>query len=382
MSLAERMGTCRRALGASWTTYDLAAELRKPVRTVRDSPRWFRASLLSAYGIALREWDRTPTLATWKLVLLVPPMLLQHTEEKGQAGKTVFSDRFKRFCRGEWIALLVEAAASNRQRQGATKTLDSEALAAQRGAQAEAKVRLREVARARGQLTSLGLTPGTKTPLDELTNPDLRPPRPTAPIPAQLLEQLPAEPLKLDSSKVLEALRSAGRGSAQDLSGTRYEHLRVLLEDEELWNVLVRFLQAFARAKVPEEVAAGVRLGRMTALRKDNGKVRGIVAGSVLRRLASKAVVMQYGQALMAATAPYQFALQTRAGTEALAHLLRYLTDADEDTVVVSLDGIGVFDPRPACSPLCESGFSAKPGTTSPPCAHAVWFAVLLLVGR
>ena len=194
------------------------------------------------------------------------------------------------------------------------------------------------------QLTFLGLAPGTKATLDELTNPDLRPPRPTAPIPAQLLEQLPAEPLKLDSSKVLEALRSAGRGSAQDLSGTRYEHLRVLLEDEELWNVLVRFLQAFARAKVPEEVAAGLRLGRMTALRKDNGKVRGIVAGSVLRRLASKAVVMQYGKALMAATAPYQFALQTRAGTEALAHLLRYLTDADEDTVVVSLDGIGAFD--------------------------------------
>jgi len=158
------------------------------------------------------------------------------------------------------------------------------------------------------------------------------------------LEQLPAEPLKLDSSKVLEALRSAGRGSAQDLSGTRYEHLRVLLEDEELWNVLVRLLQALVRAKVPEEVAAALRLGRMTALRKDNGKVRGIVAGSVLRRLASKAVVMQYGQALMAATAPYQFALQTRAGTEALAHLLRYLTDADEDTVVVSLDGIGAFD--------------------------------------
>jgi hypothetical protein len=76
---------------------DLAAELRKPVRTVRDSPRWFRASLLSAYGIALREWDRSPTPATWKLVLLVPRMLLQHTEEKGQAGKTAFSDRFKRF---------------------------------------------------------------------------------------------------------------------------------------------------------------------------------------------------------------------------------------------------------------------------------------------
>ena len=52
---------------------------------------------------------------------------------------------------------------------------------------------------------------------------------------------------------------------------------------------------------------------------------------------------MQYGQALKAATAPYQVVLQTRTGTEALAHLLNYLTDAWEDTVVVSLDGMGTF---------------------------------------
>jgi len=54
--------------------------------------------------------------------------------------------------------------------------------------------------------------------------------------------------------------------------------------------------------------------------------------------------VSQFSDALMAATAPFQFALQTKAGTEALAHALRYLTDADEDTVVASLDGVGAFD--------------------------------------
>ena len=56
-------------------------------------------------------------------------------------------------------------------------------------------------------------------------------------------------------------------------------------------------------------------LGRMKALRKDNGKVRGVVAGSGLR-LASKAVVMQYGEELTAATAPFQYALQTCSGAE------------------------------------------------------------------
>ena len=40
----------------------------------------------------------------------------------------------------------------------------------------------------------------------------------------------------------------------------------------------------------------------------------------------------------------YQFALQTRGGTEALAHLLGYSTDRDDETLVVSLDGVEAFD--------------------------------------
>ena len=46
----------------------------------------------------------------------------------------------------------------------------------------------------------------------------------------------------------------------------------------------------------------------------------------------------------LAATAPYQFALQTKAGTEALAHALQFLTDYDADTVVLAVDGVGAFD--------------------------------------
>ena len=102
----------------------------------------------------------------------------------------------------------------------------------------------------------------------------------------------------------MEALRSAGKGSAQDLAGTRYEHLRVLLDDDELWELLVQLLQSFARAEVPADVAAALRLGRLTALKKDIGKVRGIVAGSVFRRLACKALAKQFADELLAATSP------------------------------------------------------------------------------
>ena len=41
---------------------------------------------------------------------------------------------------------------------------------------------------------------------------------------------------------------------------------------------------------------------------------------------------------------PFQFALQTRAGTEALAHILQFTTDRDPEAVFMSLDGVGAFD--------------------------------------
>ena len=123
-------------------------------------------------------------------------------------------------------------------------------------------------------------------------------------------------------------------------------------EDEEAWALFADLVQDFARARVPAEVFQALRLGRLTALQKDAAgedpdrkpRIRGIVAGAVLRRLACRAVAQQFGSKLLAATAPWQFALQTRAGTDALAHAVRYLTDADPDAVVVSLDGVGAFD--------------------------------------
>ena len=88
--------------------FDLEAEMRRPVRTVREPPRWFRGQLRRAFGIALNEWRRTRSAAAWKVFLLVPRMLLEPTEEDGQAGKDIFAERMRRFLRGEWADLLVD----------------------------------------------------------------------------------------------------------------------------------------------------------------------------------------------------------------------------------------------------------------------------------
>ena len=90
-------------------------------------------------------------------------------------------------------------------------------------------------------------------------------------------------------------------------------------------------------------------LARLTALRKpgwseEHGGVRGIATGDAFRRLVSRTLARQYAADFATATAPYQFALQTRAGTDALAFLLRAATDLDSDATVVSLDGVGAYD--------------------------------------
>ena len=325
-----------RAMGA----LDLEAELRKPVRTMREPPRWFRAMLRQAFMLALRERKHKAD-AAWKLFILIPRMLLRPTARMGEPGKRDIMERYRRFTAGDWLGLLADVPTQPARRR---REETDKAAMNRKSHEAEAKVRMREVRRARHHLTSSGLAPGTPATLAQLTDPNLRPTRLAEPLPEAAVTHVPRHTLTLDWSKLASALRSAGRGSAADLSGSRYEHYRVMLEDKEAWAEFADFLQDFARARVPEDVLQSLRLGRMTALKKKDERVRGIVAGSVIRRLACRAVAQQFADELMETTAPFQFALQARAGTDALARAVQFLTEEDADTTVISLDGIGAFD--------------------------------------
>ena len=68
------------------------------------------------------------------------------------------------------------------------------------------------------------------------------------------------------------------------------------------------------------------------------------MVGDFLRRLVARTLAQQYSQSILKATSPFQFALSTRAGTEAVTHALQALTKLDEDATVVSIDGVGAFD--------------------------------------
>ena len=81
----------------------------------------------------------------------------------------------------------------------------------------------------------------------------------------------------------------------------------------------------------------------MTALQKTAGGVRAIVAGEVVRRLVAR-IAQQLGPAVEVATAPFQYALSTKAGCECVCHALQTLCDVDLEASVTSIDGVSAFD--------------------------------------
>ena len=131
-------------------------------------------------------------------------------------------------------------------------------------------MRLGELSRARqGQaLAGAVLAPGSAATLAQLQDSESRPPVPTVPVSGEVRDFQAGVPVRLDSGQLVRALRSARRGSAGGLSGTRVEHLKVVLEDEACVSLLCDLAEAYSRAEVPPDVAETMALGRMTALSK------------------------------------------------------------------------------------------------------------------
>ena len=122
------------------------------------------------------------------------------------------------------------------------------------------------------------------------------------------------------------------------------EHLKPLLDNFRDTELFCQVGEHLAQGKIPRDVLEIVRMGRMTALQKANGGVRGIVAGDMVRRLVTRTIAQQIHGPVERATSPFQYALSTRAGTECIAHAIQAITDADPRATVLSVDGISAYD--------------------------------------
>ena len=94
-----------------------------------------------------------------------------------------------------------------------------------------------------------------------------------------------------------------------------------------------------ARAEVPGAIIPAVRLGRMVALTKPSGGVRALVMGDAFRRVVARTLAQQLHGQFHHASAPFQYALSTKAGSEALVRAIRAATESDPRATVLSVDG-------------------------------------------
>ena len=153
------------------------------------------------------------------------------------------------------------------------------------------------------------------------------------------MEFVPDRPLELDLKLFTNYLQNAPSGCAPGPGGCTNEMLRTCLDDSEVFQLLFRAAEDCASASMPETVRRAFMSASKTALQKPDGGVRGIATGTSFRRLVARTLARQFGKAVEATCAPFQFALSTRAGTDCVGHAIRAVTNTNPMCTVLSIDG-------------------------------------------
>ena len=312
-------------------------------------PHFLKGPYRTAMRIALTEascGDELRRVTGRKLCLILPRVLLSLKPRGGLIIREQLTSRFSLFSQG-WCTELIRAseqdaedASTARCRRLRCRSVDVE----RRAARAQMLVQLGELSSGRQALEAAEVAPGTLQTLQALRDPSRRPRPAREAISRELLDFEPATSLELDEGLFSKNLRSARRGATAGPSGMTTDHSRPSLDNVRDPHLLFSVREQLATGKAPQEVVEIGRMGRLTALKKPNGKIRGIVSGEGVRRLVSRTIAQQVSKAVEAGTAPFQCALFTKAGSECVAHALQALCELDPSSTVVSVDGIGAFD--------------------------------------
>ena len=296
---------------------DLHTTLQQKHVGFQSPPNFIRGRIRQAMTMSLTTHEQK--IRAWKLWMLLPRMLMHRPPNTRQLSKEEWRTRIAHFQAGRWTHLL-NAVERTTPTQPGTNTLE------QRARRARHLVHQGELSAARQALTAGPLAPGDASTLEELRDPTRRPGAPYGPIDAAIMQFVPAEPLQLPDALIINALRRTRKGAAPGPSGLTAETLRLVLDDADATQAFLQVSQLLAQADLPQQASNAIALGRLVALQKPNGRIRGLVVGDLLRRVVSRSIAQHYGQTIHTACSPHQFALSTRAGTEAVVHALTATT--------------------------------------------------------
>ena len=300
-------GARLRAAFAAIEPYDAETVLSHPCSMLRAPPRFLKGPLRKALRFALDliyhagSPEGLGQEHAWKIWLLLPRMLL-FRHPGSSVPKREFLARFDDFFHGRWQALVRASGAFPQGQPSAAEAPDPCHRetgqpgddAARRADRAVRLARLGELSAARQALMADPLAPGDADTLQRLTDPTSRPNQQYEPIPQGLSDWAPDRAVELLPECFLANLRRTRRGAAPGPSGLTGEMLRLVLDDEEASDLLWRVGACLARAEIPAAVVPWIGLGRMVAVRKPSGGVRGLVVGDVLRRLVSRTLAQHF----------------------------------------------------------------------------------------
>ena len=171
-----------------------------------------------------------------------------------------------------------------------------------------------------------------------------RPQHPRHPLGSDILNFTPDTPLQLPLQFILHNLARARKGTAPGPSGLTAEIAKVLLGDPAAAEAFHRACHRLANATIPISIAGRHRNGPADSPSKAFWRSARLGSRDFLRRLVARSLAQHYAQDFDAKCHPYQYALSTRAGTEALIHTLQLTTELDPDQTILSVDGIGAYD--------------------------------------
>ena len=147
----------------------------------------------------------------------------------------------------------------------------------ERGKAARQKAQLGEITRARQCLTGTALAPGNDETFNELQG--KRPQEVQRELPEHFFNFVPESPLVLDRDAFLKSLKTSPRGSSPGPGECTDEHLKVLLDETDFFELLFDAVTSFAQARIPASISKALTSARLTALTKKDGGIRGIATG-------------------------------------------------------------------------------------------------------
>jgi Reverse transcriptase (RNA-dependent DNA polymerase) len=159
------------------------------------------------------------------------------------------------------------------------------------------------------------------------------------------------QPLVVQESDVIEAVKSFPAGSAGGVDGMRPQHLKDLINvntgdaGQRLVSRLTEFANICLAGKIPTSIRPIFCGASLCALNKKDGGIRPIAVGCTLRRLVAKIAAKSVQPKMAAKMAPTQLGFGVKQGTEAAAHAARrYIQQLLPGQALLKLDFVNAFN--------------------------------------